>query len=778
MTVEAIYDVFLSHAGRDKPAVEDLARRLNGAGLAPFLDKWHLVPGEPWQEALEEALDRSRTCAVFLGPGGLGPWQNEEMRVALSTRVRDKSHRVMPVLLPGSSMPEQMALPRFLQRLNWVDFRAGLDDSQAFHRLVCGIKGIPPGDGAAGSSAHPSPLPAPTLIGVPHRNPFFTGRESLLGELHQRLQATGITALAQAAIHGLGGIGKTQTAIEYVHRFGKHYRFVLWVAAEQQATLGAAYLSIARELGLVEGRDDLETGVRALKAWLSREERWLLVFDNADDPALLRDALPVVRAGGKVLLTSRAKTFAEVGIREPFRVETMDPEDARAFLLKRTKREESEPAAELARELGYLPLALEQAAAYVDTVGVSLREYLASFQRRGLKLLEKGKPGAEYPASVATTWNLSFTNVQKASPASAELLTAAAFLAPDLVPIEIFTLGCSELDGLLAEALKGVAAEPLVFWELLEPLERYSLVERLPDDAFQLHRLTQEVVKDSLGEAGRRMWAERVIRALNTAYPDLEFENWKLCERLQPNARPAAELTRTYKLESIEAGRLLLWAGHFAWVRGDYAGARLCGELALEIRERVLGGEHPDTLTAMNDLALTLDALEDLPGALRLYERTLEIRERVLGREHADTLTSMNNLAGTLRDLSDLAGARDLNERTLEIRERVLGAEHPDTLTSRMWRGQLLADEDRFQEAREVYGEVLEIQRRVLGEEHPATTVSTWNLLWIVRKLNDGEAEAQLIDRLRWLLDRDEESLPSADQKTIRQDLIGLLDPS
>src|SRR6266511_1710343 len=121
-----IYDVFLSHQSGDKPQVEALAARLEDEeGLKPFLDKWHLIPGEPWQEALEEALDRSGTCAVFLGPGGLGPWENEEMRAALDERVRNKSFRVIPVLLPGAEPKDKKTLPRFLSRLTWVDFRAG-----------------------------------------------------------------------------------------------------------------------------------------------------------------------------------------------------------------------------------------------------------------------------------------------------------------------------------------------------------------------------------------------------------------------------------------------------------------------------------------------------------------------------------------------------------------------------------------------------------------------------------------------------------------------------
>jgi hypothetical protein len=141
----AEYDVFLSHNSADRVAVEELARRLVKANIRPWLDKWNLIPGEPWQEAIEEALDDCQTVAVFLGPTGIGPWENEEMRSALEDRVRDKSRRVIPVLLPGAPDPQERPLPRFLRRLTWVDFRDGLDDADAFHWLVSGIKGEAPG---------------------------------------------------------------------------------------------------------------------------------------------------------------------------------------------------------------------------------------------------------------------------------------------------------------------------------------------------------------------------------------------------------------------------------------------------------------------------------------------------------------------------------------------------------------------------------------------------------------------------------------------------------
>ena len=148
------YDVFLSHSSNDETVVEELARRLRGDGLSLFLDKWDLVPGKPWQEALEKALDDSHTCAVFLGKK-LGPWQKEEMRTALDERVRNGDFRVIPVLLPGARRPSEKNLPRFLRRLTWVDFRGGPGDDDAFHRLVCGIRGTPPDDRSTQAWAPP-----------------------------------------------------------------------------------------------------------------------------------------------------------------------------------------------------------------------------------------------------------------------------------------------------------------------------------------------------------------------------------------------------------------------------------------------------------------------------------------------------------------------------------------------------------------------------------------------------------------------------------------------
>jgi hypothetical protein len=185
------FDVFLSHNGKDKPAVENLAHKLQEKGFKVWLDKWNLIPGNPWEEEIEEALDQCQTFAVFVGPSGIGPWENEEMRSALEDRVQDRNRRVIPVLLPGAPDHKTLKLPRFLRRLTWVDVRTGLDNEEALYRLECGIKGISPGRSARVETKYPSLTDAPPPVGdlpigsyLPFPpNPLFEGRVDDLKKL-------------------------------------------------------------------------------------------------------------------------------------------------------------------------------------------------------------------------------------------------------------------------------------------------------------------------------------------------------------------------------------------------------------------------------------------------------------------------------------------------------------------------------------------------------------------------------------------------------------------
>ena len=448
-------------------------------------------------------------------------------------------------------------------------------------------------------------LPLFPIFTAPQRNPFFTGREAELELLHTRLRTAGRAVLSQTqAISGLGGVGKTQTVLEYAHQYRGDYDAVFWISAASELELRTEYAQIAARLGLAHDAGDAEGAMRAARRWLesSPDRRWLLVFDNADDPQVLKVLqgwLPSGSPAGHVLVTSRARVLEALGLVSPLALATLPAAESTAFLLKRTGREQAGAgevtgAAELARELDGLPLALEQAAAYVLDRDVPFAEYLASYRRQRLALLEqRGPQSGAYPQTVATTWLLNFQQVAAESAAAAELLQLSAFLGAGAIPFELLGAGRGELGPTLGAAL--AADESLSVYELLQPLARFSLVRvDRTERTYSVHRLVQEVTKGQLSEASRRAWAERAVRGLNAAFPSPDFENWATCERLAQQGLAASELIATYGLQSNVSARLLNQVAFYLQARGQYAVAEPLYQQALEIRRQVLGEQHPD----------------------------------------------------------------------------------------------------------------------------------------------------------------------------------------
>ena len=320
-------------------------------------------------------------------------------------------------------------------------------------------------------SSRPKPAKTDRIWNVPHkRNPLFTGRDELLDELRKSLVAGRATALTQPkAIHGLGGIGKTQTAVEYAHRHRDDYQIVWWIQAQEPAMLTADLAALAQALDLPEKDErDMRIVVEATIRALESKSGWLLIFDNAEDAESVK---PFIPQGGHVLITSRSSVWR--GVAEPQPVETMKPDKAVEFLLKRTGLTDDNKAVELVKELGYLPLALEQAGAYIDAHSHSFASYLDLFTKRQQEMLKLGKLSTELPDTVATTWELSFQEVEHACPAAAELLNLCAFFAPDSIPISMIKDGAE----FLPDALKSAVADDLAFDEAKAALIKYSLVD-------------------------------------------------------------------------------------------------------------------------------------------------------------------------------------------------------------------------------------------------------------------------------------------------------------
>jgi tetratricopeptide (TPR) repeat protein len=513
------------------------------------------------------------------------------------------------------------------------------------------------------------------LWNVPYaRNPFFTGREEILGRLRAALTADGATALTQA-IRGLGGIGKTQTALEYCYRHRDAYRAVFWVRADTTTDLLADYRRIAALLDLPEqdAQDAAETR-EAVKRWLAGHEGYLLVLDNADAPALVKAFLPP-DPGGHILITSRAHQFARLNVGRAMELPVLPEADAVTFLLRRTDRdtvppEERAAAVALADELGGLPLALEQAGAYIAVHQSQFQDYLATYRRRQLDLLESQGPEAgDYDKTVATTWSINFDAVQAESPSSAELLRISAFLGPDRIPHELLIDGASQLCDPLAAALKGVGDDPLRLDDLLEPLARYSLIRRDRNaSTYDIHRLVQAVIQAGMDSPTRRGYAERAVRVVNQAFPNAEFSKWPVCERLLSHAQVCMQWIERERLEFTEAARLLNLAGYYLVQRAQYSQAEPLHRRALVINERALGPEHPHTATSLSWMAIVKVREGHVSEAESLYRRALAIYEKALPPDHPSLANILDHFAAFLLQTGREAEANELKARAAAIR--------------------------------------------------------------------------------------------------------------
>ena len=635
----------------------------------------------------------------------------------------------------------------------------------------------------------------PRVWNIPARNPGFTGRDDLLESVRDRLLA-GETAVVQA-LHGMGGVGKTQLAAEYAHRFAGTYDLAWWINAEQGGLIGDQIAGIGLALRCVPAGAGTEVVRAAVLAELRARGRWLLVFDNAENPS---DVAPWLPGGsGHVLITSRERGWAEIAA--PVEVDVLARAESVALLQHRITGLGGADADRLAAELGDLPLAIAQAAGFMAETGTPAEGYLGLLLARAGPLLDQAAPGSSYPRSLAAATGLIAGRLAAEDPAAAELASLCAFFAPDPIPADLFTGAASELPGELAAQ----AADPLAWRRTLAHLARQSLV-RIDHRGLQMHRLTQAILRDRLSPGQAAATRARTEAILAASDPDDPFNpaTWPRWARLMPHLL-AADLAATdspglrqlachacwYLLAHGEfstafglAGDLrqqwrdrlgddhehtLEIAHYLGWAleeMGRWAEARDLDQDVLDRRRRVLGQDHPDTLATASNLATNMRVLgrvqadRDLVLAARdLAQDTLDRKRRVLGEDHPHTLASANSLAADLRALGEVQAARDLDQDTLNRQRRVLGEDHIETLACA---GNLATDLRALGEvraARALHQDVLDRQRRVLGEDHFSTLCSADNLAADLRALGELQAARDLdhdtLDRRRRVLGED-----------------------
>jgi tetratricopeptide (TPR) repeat protein len=584
----------------------------------------------------------------------------------------------------------------------------------------------------------------PGLGNLPARPGLFVGRAGELARLDAALAGPG--GVVVQAVHGLGGIGKSTLAAHWAVAHASDYTLTWWITAATPADIdaGLAALAVALQPAL-SGVLPLEALREGAVQWLAAHSGWLLILDNVTDPA---DVAPLLARApaGRYLISSRRATGWH-GTAAPVRLDVLDPAEAMDLLtaiLTQDQARDLGGAEEVCAELGFLPLAVEQAGAYLAQAGATPREYLDLLARYPAAMYQAAAEGGDAARTIARIWHVTLDRLAD-DPLAGQVLRILAWYAPEGIPRTL-------LDGL---------ADPPAVLAAVGRLAAYSMLTA-DTGVLAMHRLVQAVTRTPRpGDPHRDPQAidaarHQATRQLADALPDWRdpaaWPGWRMLlphiDALASHAPPDTDTPDT--------AYLLSQAGVFLHGQGQPGRAAGYLQRALAGYVRVLGADHTDTLTARNNLAATYESAGDLGRAIPLYEQTLADRLRVLGADHPQTLTARNNLAGAYQVAGDLGRAIPLYEQTLADSVRVLGADHPDTLCSRnnlAYTYQVAGDLGR---AIPLYEQTLADSVRVLGADHPSTLLSRSNLAYAYQGAGDlGRAiplyEQALADSVRVL---------------------------
>ncbi len=602
------------------------------------------------------------------------------------------------------------------------------------------------------------------------RPEFLAGRESLLRELDALLAGgPGRPGPRTAVLCGLGGAGKTSVAVEYAHRHVTEVGVCWQFAAGDPAVLAAEFAVLAAQLGVRDTGDP----VASVHGALARQEAgWLVVFDNARDRASIEPFLPPA-GPGRVLITTQNQHWQRGKVLD---VAVLGAEVSAAFLLARTGDPDPAAAHELAVELGGLPLALEQAAAYMQATGTLLAGYLRLFRARQADLLARGEV-AGHPAGVAATLGLALSRLAGEAPATG-LLRLLAFLSPEPVPLALL-FGGGQDAGLPSPAADGIApllGDPLATGDAVTALRRYSLVTPAGHGQVLVHRLVQAMARAQLAADAADQWARAAATLVEAAIPDDTSlpARWSTCAALLPHARAVLRPTSdgmarvanylgasgsyaaARDLFQVVADARMAHDGYGPWhpgtlaarqnlaywtgKAGDAAAARDQYAALAPVCERILGPEAPTSLAARYGLARWSGTAGNAAGARDQFAALLPVRERVSGPEHPDTLNVRHSLAYWIGEAGDAAAARDQFTALQPVRERILGPEHRDGLITRGNLARYTGKAGDAAAARDQYAALLPVRERVLGAEHPDTLAARHSLAYWTGEAGDAAA--------------------------------------
>ncbi len=780
---------FISYNKQDRQWAEWIAWELESAGYTTVIQAWDFKPGQNFVGQMDEAIKNSDRTLAVLSPDYLtSAYTAPEWYAAFNRDPRGVKGVLLPIKVRACD-PEGL-----LAQITHIDL-AGLNEKTAKSSLLAGVSQTSrlkpstaplfPGNKTPVKTNKPRfPGTLPPIWSVNHhRNDNLFARDDFIDKIHNTFF---IDCKTRQAITGMQGIGKTQVAIEYAYRYSNQYDLIWWIDAAEPTYLADSFAALAPHLGLnIENEQDINVIARMVRDELGkRSATGLLIFDNVIKPVDIEKYLPQSSNGHILITSTNQKIWSGIAVEQE--IPLFSREEAADYLLEITSgKSEKDLALDLADKLGGLPLALEQSAAYIRSNQITLRDYQNLFNQYHGQLF--GEEGAQdrYHASVTTTFNITIDTIKAKEAESVNLLYLTAFLAPTAIPEALFTEGHEYLPANLAEAVN----DPLRFNRIKRMLLDYSLIN-VQNQALNVHRLVQLVSRERLSPKETAEWIEIVLNLVKNAFcfDRMSPDTWGAADEIYPHTMEITEYAEKLEINPHKSSYLLNKIGLYLRNKAEY---ELAGEVfqralnilelyevkdgnmaavldnlgglyrdqgknqaaeslykqALEIRENVLGSNHPAVGITLNNLAGLYRAQGKYEIAEPLYKRDLEISEKELGPNHLDVAPTLNNLAGLYEYQGKYEDAEPLYERALKISGKELGPNHPDVATTLNNLAGLYYAQGKYEDAEPLYERALEIREKVLGPNHPSVATTLNNLAVLYEDQGEYETAVLLFKR-------------------------------